>query len=668
MQRKWLWALVPGLALGVTGCPDVTIDEDEVGSGPPVVEFDPSNRIIPFPNNLLLDPATGKVNLPASCGESPASMATRTMVLNQLDGFGTYQVAMSVTFTEPVDMATLADRVVLYKRVDGMTPVAPDMATAIPVVTIPGMSTRFTADCASSSMVPSLTIVPLVPLEQKSFYTVGLLAGIKTADGTDYGPAFTWALTRQAENPVTLVDPACDSGTGMCAIASERTPLDPSTPVGLATLNGIHRLWQAHAGAMSFLVAKGHAREDVLLAWEFRTQTVTDPLDPAVATSPAAMVNTMPLTGPIDAAPVPVSIAAAAANRAAYPFLVCTTGSTTPPVPAELNNTQCYLKLALGGGLSCTSAGTCEPAYALGTGTCAAVGCAAVGDVLAGRLRSKQYQSERPNAAVPASPIPGPWSDPVAPALVKEELLSVLITIPATAAPSAGYPTTIYQHGLGSSRTTLFAIGPQLASTGSATVAIDAVAHDSRAVQNSVDAARGCAGTPSFSTAPQCFAGFLSPDLAATRDNIRQTVLDSARPGRRARGVRDHDVRRALGRSDAHLVPRDLARRHHREHHDRGERHALDLGAQRPGRRLGRHPREHRDARDPVHARRRLDRRGHPDGGQVEPDRDAEHRPVHDRRMEGAGALPARSPRSAAGCSIPPIPRTSRASSRRAAS
>ena len=55
----------------------------------PIVEFDPSNRIIPFPNNLLIDPMTGLVNLPAQCNESATAKATREQVLNKLDGFGT---------------------------------------------------------------------------------------------------------------------------------------------------------------------------------------------------------------------------------------------------------------------------------------------------------------------------------------------------------------------------------------------------------------------------------------------------------------------------------------------------------------------------------------------------------------------------------------------------
>src|SRR5512138_1905749 len=99
MHTRWLACLAVTLA----ACPSVDVDENELNTGP-TVEFDPANKIVPFPNNLLLDPATGKVALPEQCNESATSAFTRTQVLNKLDGFSTYETAMTVTFTEPVDV------------------------------------------------------------------------------------------------------------------------------------------------------------------------------------------------------------------------------------------------------------------------------------------------------------------------------------------------------------------------------------------------------------------------------------------------------------------------------------------------------------------------------------------------------------------------------------
>ena len=220
MHKYGVMALGLGLLIGVTGCsddadvhdadPDVHDadvhdagvdvpdgDKNEAGTGGPQVEFDPAAKVIPFPNDRLLDPVTGLVNLPAPCNESATSKALREQVLNKLDGFGTYEVGIQATFTEPVDQASLKDRVVLYKRatVTGTAtePVDPATAKLVPVLLRTATTARASADCGTTAAVSAVQIIPLVPLDQKSVYTVGLLSGIKTATGKDFGPSPTWA-------------------------------------------------------------------------------------------------------------------------------------------------------------------------------------------------------------------------------------------------------------------------------------------------------------------------------------------------------------------------------------------------------------------------------------------------------------------------------------------
>ena len=493
-------SLVLSLAvIGLTGCPSIGFDEDAEQPG---VEFDPANRVIPFPNNLLLDDRarSGKVNLPAQCNESPTAKALREGVLNKLDGFGTYQPAINVTFTASVDMESLKDHAVLVKRATRGVAVDPASARAIPVVPIAGKATRFDADCKNSTTIDQITFVPALPLEQSSTYVFALVDGVSGPGGVATASA-AWGLVREAE-PVVVFD---DAGN----YVSDRTPLDPAKPEDLATLKGIDQLWKAHAQALGFLAKFGHANTTVLVATEFTTQTTTDPLDAAIAGSPASKLVGLPLLGN-------QSVTAAAANRTAPPFDQCVAADT---------NTQCYLKVTLGAGN-----------YQTGAARCAALGCAAIGDVVGSLVTSKQYQIDTPNpSGGPA--IPGPWSDPRTPAVAHDvnmanpvasdaqAKLGALVVIPATAAPASGYPTVVFQHGLGRSRTDAFAIAGRLASQGFATVAIDAVGHDSRAIRISSDAARGCAN-PTPTTAPQCYAPFLSPNLGATRDGIRQTVLD----------------------------------------------------------------------------------------------------------------------------------------------
>jgi hypothetical protein len=478
LRRMRLASVAFLLSIALAGCPSVEVDPDETTptEDGPQVEFDPARSIVPFPNNLVLDPATGRVNLPAQCNESATQTAIRTMVLNTLNGFGTFKSAMQVQLTEAVDAASLTDHIVLYRRATGASAVDPATAERIPVVAFPGMTARYTMDCSIMEAVDTITIVPARPLQQSSTYVVAILEGVTTASGAEFGPTFTWALVRQSANPVTIVDGV---------IVSDRTPLDPRDTADATSLFGLDLLWKAHARALAFLDAtEGVARESILLAWEFNTQTVTDPLDPTVATSPAAMVPSAAIFGP-GGSPVPVSA----------------TGAATA---------EQYLT---GAGIPCTLGGGSLP-------------CNAVGAILAGRLTAPSYQVDTPNALSGGDPIPGPWSDPIAPEKVRDDELEVLITIPAGTAPAGGWPTIVFGHGLASRKETMLAIVAQLSGRGFAVVAIDAVAHGSRAVQNSDAAALGCSGTPAFASAPQCFAPFLSSNLSGTRDNIRQTVLD----------------------------------------------------------------------------------------------------------------------------------------------
>lgn len=142
------------LALTAAGCPDVKTDPGEGSDLPvgPTVEFDPSHSILPFPNNLALcatgvdstgAPCTiGKVAIPPAACESEAAKAIRTNVLNQLDGFGTFEAAMQVTFTEEVDASTLDGHIVMYQRTKGATANDPASAHPIPVTLIKGTTVR----------------------------------------------------------------------------------------------------------------------------------------------------------------------------------------------------------------------------------------------------------------------------------------------------------------------------------------------------------------------------------------------------------------------------------------------------------------------------------------------------------------------------------------------
>src|SRR5690348_163990 len=142
-MHKYWWAC----ALIAAGCLDVSKQPEPAAV--PTVEFDPQNAVVPFPNNLALDPMTHKVSLPATACESPTAAQIRTNVLNQLDGFGTYETTMTFTMTAPPDPDTVnAAAFVMYKIADGTTPVNPSAAQPVPVLTQVTKSLRFDAsDC-----------------------------------------------------------------------------------------------------------------------------------------------------------------------------------------------------------------------------------------------------------------------------------------------------------------------------------------------------------------------------------------------------------------------------------------------------------------------------------------------------------------------------------------
>ncbi|HEY4175940.1 MAG TPA: hypothetical protein VGM90_03880 [Kofleriaceae bacterium] len=483
-----------------------------------MVEFDPANSVIPFPNNLILDPATGKVNIPAQCNEGAIAKATREDVLNKLDGFATYEPTLYATFAPAagtdgavaVDAASLTGHVKIYKRASGSTAVTPGEAVEIPYLTLPTVTLRYDAACANPKMVTQIVFIPLVPLEQKSIYTVAVLNGVKTTDGTPFGATFTWSLVRQEADPVTLNPDG--------SVKDNRTPLDPTVAADLAQIQGIDLLWKAHATALTFLTAAGNAREDILVAWEFKTQTVTDPLDPSVADSAAAQLGNPVPAGLVSLTCTMGASCPAGINRGAQPYSQCQAGDT---------NAFCFMAVALGS----VAGAPANLLYATGAGLCAAAGCSNIGDVFAGAMPAKQFQVLKDNPFDAAHKIPGPWSDPIHPTMQSTENIGFLAFVPAVAKPVTGYPTVIFGHGLGSTKQSIFAIASQMAtpqpvlgfSTGFLTIGIDFVSHDSRAIR--ISSTGACANAPATAH-PECFAPFLSPDLANTRDNIRQSVLD----------------------------------------------------------------------------------------------------------------------------------------------
>jgi hypothetical protein len=483
----------------LAGCVDtIKADASErVLSTPPSALFDPQNRAIPLPNDLLLDPATRRVNLPPACDEQPDSPAAQLRAsLNQLDGFGTTRLSLTAPFNVALDPDSLGERVFLLRLaergepLDGPELIAADLATV--------ESERLGPDCATISSVYTLVLRPRAPLRQASTYGVVLLSGILSESGDTIQPSPSWGLVRQSSPPVQFEDEA-----GVGRLVKNDTPFDPRTREGLLSLQGLERLWRGHAPLLAAwdqiapaLTGLEPNRDDVLLAWAFTTQTLSDPLDPRVQDSPAAMLDTVS-----DELDVPEPIAGAGAPLSVEEFFA----SALPGAP------------------------------------CSALGCAAIGWIYADTVVSTAPSFLSPSylegddCETPAASPSGAFDDPLLPSFVCDRRISLLTVVPSAQPGPDGYPVAIFAHGLGRSKEDVLALAGSLASAGIVSVAFDAADHGSRAVQISDDEALGCAGPSSAgpcvdtfgpTCAPQCFAPLLSANLAVTRDHLRQTLLD----------------------------------------------------------------------------------------------------------------------------------------------
>ncbi len=474
---------LPGalLACALSACAQsVDADPDETVIEPgPTAEFDPGSGILPLPTNLVFDPASGTLDLPPQCNESDTARDLREGVLNTLDGFGTYKAGLRATFSAPVDMASLDGRVFLFRVQRAGVPDDPASATPIPLVAQASPTVRFDANCANPAPVDSVVFVPTVPLDDAATYAAAILEGVTTADGDVLQPSSVWTLVRQGTNPVTV-----DGDV----IVDNRTPFDPSEPEGRATILGINQLWNYHATFLPFLdgaiAAQGGGaldRRDLLIAWAFNTQTIEAPLDPTSGVGPASTIATD------------------------------TTNDTTAVDIQPGATGEQVVDAALCGGLG----------QAPGCGVCDVVPCDKVEQVKVGAIVSPDYQ-------VAIDSIPSAWSNPITPDVQRDAQIPYITFVPDGPTPDEGWPVVVFGHGITRDKSDLFAIGPQLAAAGIATIAIDHVGHGSRAVRIATEGP--CAdvdGAPPVPSAhPECYAPFLASDLGVARDNVRQTVLD----------------------------------------------------------------------------------------------------------------------------------------------
>ncbi|MCB1589274.1 MAG: hypothetical protein KDI37_10875 [Xanthomonadales bacterium] len=216
--------------------------------------FDPSNGVLPLPNNLLLSGSTDlTLNPPVA---DPTNIGDPFVALSALDGWGLI-TPWSASFS-----AALAPATIIPGQTVRMFEVNRSNAGAVTGVVRelqPGVD--FTA--VLSSVDPTnrtLVMVPLQPLEELKTYMAVLTDGLTDTAGNDVTPDQTYFL---AKRTAPLVDAAGNS-------------TDPLLPT--ATARALEPLRQLTNAQEASAAAAGVNRDDIVLSWAATTQGATIPL------------------------------------------------------------------------------------------------------------------------------------------------------------------------------------------------------------------------------------------------------------------------------------------------------------------------------------------------------------------------------------------------------
>lgn len=512
---------------------------------PTTVAFDPANSVVPFPNSQLLtagdlaDPANLQVKLPVDPDSSPTA---RALIggLNTLNGFST-TAPQVVNTTRDLDASSLAGNVLLY-RVNG-TMLDP---TPHPIAV--------STSSASEGSLASITIQPLVPLQDNAHYVTVIKRGVKDAEGVELATQSTFNLLK---TPVRLINSAgtvlpavvpalqCSfvSTTGTLgsnaqvaglATTIESDPADPNAP-GLG-----HQKWlvpinllQAQPVAM--------AASDILFAWSYNTQdirglmsTVRDQLIPAWdAAAPGPRV-----IGPVVEVTGTASIAAAINVVGNLCVPLCYGGQMAPQIPADQCGTPQAPNPAIGA----------HPVCQLGV------------NLVAGNLSKASLYLMRTYRATAGNPYVAGTFTPATLQTPAVENIQLWVIQGNGNAPTAGRPVAIVQHGLGSRKEAGWLAADRLATAnangGWASVLIDLPFHGSRASDltaltntplgpTEVPCTDAATGLPNIDpgavtcdpTTGMCAGGcdgvqdgsgtgFLSSNVFGARDNFRQSLID----------------------------------------------------------------------------------------------------------------------------------------------
>ncbi len=234
----------------------------------PEATFDPANSIIPFPNNLLINPATGKVTLPDPGGTGLAHQLV--LGLNTLDGFSTTAPAISENSDalgaldeDNIDPLSLSDGGTagfVKLAAGGLTPTVKICLNCASSTLADGGSIVLFPDGGALIPAPQqLQWVPQAPLDEKTNYAGFITTKLQDTKGRRVSAAPAFALLR---SKASLLDAAGKSAIAGVSDANA-TALEPARL-------GLKPMFDA-------LDAAGLKRSDLALAFSYKTEhTVSD--------------------------------------------------------------------------------------------------------------------------------------------------------------------------------------------------------------------------------------------------------------------------------------------------------------------------------------------------------------------------------------------------------
>lgn len=469
---------------------DVAGDVDAgSGSGADVkVAFDPSNEVLPFPNNLLFEAGIdgaedldGTLNAPIDDPDDASADLVRA--LNTLDGFSTTE-SWRLEFTGEVDEATVREHIRVFEM-QGKERHAGYPQRLIPVgiekELVEGVDFRVDVKESSDGEGGTTHVARIKPAEPLAFDTTyGVVAtrGIEDPAGDRVDSTAAGLIARD-----TGLLEYCGSNDGeeavsISSLALDEEGVDPDQVMLQCMTNTILE---------PIVESRELERSDVLVAWGVTTQrediafwntadhfkdmvtAIDDLYDEQYEDREIQMANFLDVESTGEEAPETPQ-----GNATVWPGAVrLPVAQPTPDSLSEDGTTE--TPRALQKPWMCMPEPEARDLEA----------------VLGGSnpfedpdFRNCNSDHARENGYVAAYPAPDEQQ-------IDEQSLDVLETVPAVMtipegdAPDGGYPVVVYQHAIQQDRTNALAVADELASRGFAVVAIDMPFHG--VVKNQLD-------------------------------------------------------------------------------------------------------------------------------------------------------------------------------------